>query len=62
MFHTALTNLGMQLDAGEVLDKGIAEGALESMLQSLNLINDLKARPGFALPIGEADEPSQPRQ
>ena len=41
MFHAALLNLGKQLDAGEVLDKGAAEDALKSMLESLNLINDL---------------------
>jgi hypothetical protein len=41
MFHAALLNLGQRLDAGEVLEKGVAEDALESMLASLNLIHDL---------------------
>jgi hypothetical protein len=50
MIQSALVTLGQQLDAGEVLDKKVAEDALESMLQSLNLIRDLKdhARPAPA--------------
>jgi hypothetical protein len=50
MLHSALARLGKQLDAGEVLDKHIAEDALESMLQSLNLLDDLQGQPGSALP------------
>jgi hypothetical protein len=56
IFHTALTNLGKQLDANEVLDKGIAEEALESMLRSLNLMDDLNARLGAAPASGDASE------
>jgi hypothetical protein len=46
MFHGALLNLGKQLDAGEVLDKGAAEDALKSMLEALNLITDLTNNQG----------------
>jgi len=40
--ETALETLGRQLDSGQVVDKKISEGTLESMLQSLNLIESLK--------------------
>ena len=42
MVEVALENLGKQLDSGEVVDKKISEGTLESMLRSLNLIESLK--------------------
>ena len=41
MFEMALESLGKKLDAGEILDKGISKGTLESMLRSLNLIESL---------------------
>jgi hypothetical protein len=46
MVEAALENLGKQLDSGEVLDKKISEGTLESMLRSLNLIESLKVHLG----------------
>jgi len=42
MVEVALENLGKQLDSGEVVDKKISEGTLESMLRSLNLIESLR--------------------
>jgi hypothetical protein len=42
MVETALENLGRQLDSGEVVDKKISEGTLESMLRSLSLIESLR--------------------
>jgi hypothetical protein len=53
MVNGALANLGRQLDAGEVLDKTITEGALESMLRSLNLIKGLNDRPKAAHDLDE---------
>jgi hypothetical protein len=41
MIRTALTNLGKQLDAGEVRDKSVIEGTLESLLRSLHLLDDV---------------------
>lgn len=41
MIEMALRNLGKKLDAGEARSRGVAEGTLESMLRSLNLIESL---------------------
>ena len=41
MFEAALESLGKKLDSGKTLDTGISKGTLESMLQSLNLIESL---------------------
>ena len=53
MFEMALDNLGKKLDAGEVIHKGVSKGTLESMLQSLNLINDLSDQIGASSEKGD---------
>jgi len=56
MVEMALQNLGKKLDAGEVLDKSISKGTLESMLRSLNLIEDLRDGIGFSSEKGDSDD------
>jgi hypothetical protein len=56
MTEIALENLGKKLDAGEVLDKGLSSGTLESMLRSLNLIEDLRDEIGSSSKEGESRE------
>jgi hypothetical protein len=56
MAEIALENLGKKLDAGEVLDKGISKGTLESMLRSLDLIDDSRDQIGSSSETGDSDD------
>ena len=56
MTEIALWNLGKKLDAGETLDKSISKGTLESMLRSLDLIEDLRDEIGSPSEIGDFDD------
>ena len=52
----ALENLGKKLDAGEVLDKNISKGTLDSMLRSLNLIESLSDQVNSSYKTGDSDD------
>lgn len=54
MFEIALRNLGKKLDAGEGLDKRISKGTLESMIRSLDLLNDLSDEIGSPSEKGDS--------
>ncbi len=56
MTEIALGKLGKKLDAGEALDKGISKVTLESMLQSLNLIQSLSDQIDASPEIGDFDD------
>ena len=56
MIETALENLGKKLDAGEVLNKGVTKGTLESMLYSLNLIESLGNQNVSPTEKGDSDD------
>lgn len=56
LFEKALENLGMKLDAGDSLEKVVAKGTLESMLQSLHLIEDLSKQIGPSSETGGSDD------
>ena len=53
-FEMALDRLGKKLDAGEVLDKGVSKGTLESMLRSLDLIESLSDQVGSSTEKGDS--------